>query len=436
MICGNFDDQGLVLTIMRRLLGHPVVVQYVPDMSQFPVFSLRVADYLGQPVINLSSSPLTEQALMIKWLEDKILGALILLLVSPLLLLVAIAVKVSSPGTVLFVQERHGLAGRRIKVFKFRTMFHSIAKPEHAIDFEHPALEPKGDAPSVELQEASLVASRAASLAGDDAAPRQDFPLTSMPVEQTLPAAYDHVTLSERTAADLRDPAAASPGAPSAPGPGTGNTTRRHRSMRIDAVLKASVRNRPSTHEIRRQMTRSHGSTEDEIVVSDVTPPEPVHILDESATVASPAPAPRPRPISETVPAFGDLRPEDFRQASAGDPRITPIGAFLRRTSLDELPQFINVITGDMSIVGPRPHAIRHNEQFAKTIAELMRRHYVKPGITGLAQISGARGETRTVNDMRRRLYYDLYYIRRWSLWLDLWIIAMTPFRGLINRQP
>jgi putative colanic acid biosynthesis UDP-glucose lipid carrier transferase len=108
----------------------------------------------------------------------------------------------------------------------------------------------------------------------------------------------------------------------------------------------------------------------------------------------------------------------------------------LRKTSLDELPQFINVIKGDMSIVGPRPHAIRHNQQYAGTIAELMRRHYVKPGITGLAQINGARGETRTINDMRRRVDLDLTYIRTWSLWLDLKIILLTPLRGFINRQP
>ena len=142
----------------------------------------------------------------------------------------------------------------------------------------------------------------------------------------------------------------------------------------------------------------------------------------------------RPMPVVER--AVGDLRPDDFRQATSNDPRITPLGRFLRKTSLDELPQFLNVLMGDMSIVGPRPHAIRHNEQYTHTIAELMRRHYVKPGITGLAQINGARGETRTIRDMRRRIHYDLAYIRNWSLWLDLRIIFMTPFRGFVNNQP
>ncbi len=134
--------------------------------------------------------------------------------------------------------------------------------------------------------------------------------------------------------------------------------------------------------------------------------------------------------------ATGDATPDDFKQATKGDPRITPLGAFLRKSSLDELPQLLNVLRGDMSIVGPRPHAIRHNEQFTGDIADLMRRHYVKPGITGLAQISGARGETRTVVDMRKRVQYDLEYIRTWSLWLDLRIIAMTLVKGFINRQP
>ena len=135
-------------------------------------------------------------------------------------------------------------------------------------------------------------------------------------------------------------------------------------------------------------------------------------------------------------PSFGDLSPDDFKQATSQDPRITPIGRILRKTSLDELPQFINVLFGDMSVVGPRPHAVRHNEQYAGSIAELMRRHYVKPGITGWAQINGARGETRTIDDMRRRVDLDLYYIRNYSIWLDLKIIVMTPLKGFINSQP
>jgi lipopolysaccharide/colanic/teichoic acid biosynthesis glycosyltransferase len=89
-----------------------------------------------------------------------------------------------------------------------------------------------------------------------------------------------------------------------------------------------------------------------------------------------------------------------------------------------------------MSIVGPRPHAVVHNLNYVNHVPELMRRHYVKPGITGLAQISGSRGETKTDDDMRRRVEYDLEYIRNWSLWLDLKIIALTSIRGWINRQP
>ena len=112
------------------------------------------------------------------------------------------------------------------------------------------------------------------------------------------------------------------------------------------------------------------------------------------------------------------------------------LGRFLRNTSLDELPQFLNVLLGDMSVVGPRPHVVALNHRFAADIGELMRRHYVKPGITGLAQISGARGETRTVDDMRRRVAFDLEYLRRWSLWLDLGIIARTVVAGWVNRHP
>ncbi len=131
-----------------------------------------------------------------------------------------------------------------------------------------------------------------------------------------------------------------------------------------------------------------------------------------------------------------DVTTGHFRQAGTGDARITPFGRFLRNTSLDETPQFLNVLFGDMSVVGPRPHPLALNRRFANDIGELMRRHYVKPGITGLAQISGARGETRTVEDMRRRINLDLEYLRTWSLWLDLTIIVKTFFRGWINRQP
>ena len=116
-------------------------------------------------------------------------------------------------------------------------------------------------------------------------------------------------------------------------------------------------------------------------------------------------------------------------QAKRNDPRITPLGKFLRRTSLDEFPQLINVLQGRMSLVGPRPHAVAHNEEYRKLIHGYMLRHKVKPGITGLAQIRGWRGETDTLNKMEKRIECDLEYIRSWSLWLDIKIVWLTLFR-------
>ncbi|MYN42057.1 undecaprenyl-phosphate glucose phosphotransferase [Duganella sp. FT109W] len=113
-------------------------------------------------------------------------------------------------------------------------------------------------------------------------------------------------------------------------------------------------------------------------------------------------------------------------QAKKGDQRVTRVGAFLRRSSLDELPQFINVLQGRMSIVGPRPHAVAHNEQYRKLIKGYMLRHKVKPGITGWAQVNGLRGETETLDKMEARIQYDLDYLRNWSLFLDFVIILRT----------
>lgn len=126
---------------------------------------------------------------------------------------------------------------------------------------------------------------------------------------------------------------------------------------------------------------------------------------------------------------------EKVTQATKGDPRITPIGGFLRRTSLDELPQFINVLKGDMSVVGPRPHAVAHNEEYRKKVDYYMLRHKVKPGITGWAQINGWRGETDTLEKMEKRIEYDLQYIRNWSLWWDIKIVFLTVFKGFINKN-
>jgi exopolysaccharide biosynthesis polyprenyl glycosylphosphotransferase len=272
-------------------------------------------------VLNLSASPLSEGALLVKWVEDKVLAILILVLISPVLVAVALVVRLTSPGPALFVQERHGLGGRAIRVLKFRTMY----------------------AP------------------GTGPAP--------------IPSALEPL----RTA--LTDDS---------------RTNRRSTSRRFTTPLW-------------------EGDSGARLAT--------VSGYDSDSS-------------SRLRAATGDARPEDFIQATADDPRITPLGRFLRRTSIDELPQFLNVLRGDMSIVGPRPHAIKHNQQFLGEIDDLMRRHYVKPGITGLAQISGSRGETRTVRDMRRRVDLDLRYIRTWSLWLDLKIIALTVLKGFVNRQP
>ncbi len=120
--------------------------------------------------------------------------------------------------------------------------------------------------------------------------------------------------------------------------------------------------------------------------------------------------------------------PATFTQAKANDERITPLGRILRRTNLDELPQLFNVLRGEMSIVGPRPHAIAHNKIFEEQIAPFSRRHKVKPGLTGWAQVNGLRGQTDTREKMRRRIEYDLYYIDHWSFVFDLKIVLMTIF--------
>jgi putative colanic acid biosynthesis UDP-glucose lipid carrier transferase len=123
------------------------------------------------------------------------------------------------------------------------------------------------------------------------------------------------------------------------------------------------------------------------------------------------------------------------RQVQKDDQRIKPFGAFLRKTSLDELPQFFNVLQGRMSIVGPRPHAVTHNEQYRKLIKGYMVRHKVKPGITGWAQINGYRGETDTLEKMRKRIEHDLDYLRHWSLRFDLSIIAKTILLVIRDRN-
>lgn len=458
MICGNFDDQQLVAGIMSRLLHHPVAVQYVPDLSQFPVFSLRVDDYIGQPVINLSSSPFTEQALMVKWLEDKILASLILIMISPILLVVAVAVKWSSPGPVLFVQERHGLGGRRIKVYKFRTMHHQAGTPTPPeADADHPALEVKPPVPG-EVDErafAALLAQHAQGCAGAKIADGQDKLRRhrSMRIDALLHPRANGVSMETREVGrqptrsgasfTIRTPSS-TPALAASGEAGKGGVD--PTATVVSAAVTCLADERDSTpangarvlDEAPPAPRRKAGQTSVEINPQDVIAAvandrRSAVMMKEEGSGSPTSSSSRPMPAA---PSVGDLRPDDFRQATTNDPRITRLGRFLRKTSLDELPQFFNVLKGDMSIVGPRPHAIRHNEQYTHTIAELMRRHYVKPGITGLAQINGARGETRTVRDMRRRIHFDLAYIRHWSLWLDLRIILMTPLRGLLNNQP
>jgi putative colanic acid biosynthesis UDP-glucose lipid carrier transferase len=126
---------------------------------------------------------------------------------------------------------------------------------------------------------------------------------------------------------------------------------------------------------------------------------------------------------------------EDIRQARRNDRRITPFGAFLRKTSLDELPQLLNVLSGQMSLVGPRPHAVAHNELYRKLVKGYMIRHKVKPGITGWAQVNGLRGETETVDKMQRRIQYDIDYLRHWSLLFDIMILLKTALVVVRDRN-
>ena len=248
-------DEPVVQAVITALSLSPVEIRYVPDLFGFRLFSHSVSEVAGLPVINLSSTPMEGFNRVVKEIEDRVLAMLILLLISPVLLVIAIGVNLSSPGPVFFKQQRNGWGGKPIYVLKFRSM--------------------------VVHQEA----------------------------------------------------------------------------------------------------------------VGTVT------------------------------------------QASKQDARITAFGAFLRRSSLDELPQFWNVMTGEMSIVGPRPHAVAHNDQYKVLVDDYMLRHRVKPGITGWAQVNGYRGETDTLDKMQKRVEYDLYYIEHWSVWLDLKIIALTVFKGFVNKN-
>jgi len=131
---------------------------------------------------------------------------------------------------------------------------------------------------------------------------------------------------------------------------------------------------------------------------------------------------------------FRSMMPNDdahLHQATKGDQRVTKVGKFIRKTSIDELPQFFNVLFGDMSVVGPRPHMVSHTNMYAKRVDKFMVRHFVKPGITGLAQVSGFRGEVETDKDIINRVKYDIFYIENWSLLLDIKIIIQTFLNAL-----
>ncbi len=246
-----WTEENRLQDIVRRLSVTPVPVRLAPDMAGFAFAGRKVAQVARLPMLELLERPISGWSYVLKAIEDRLLGALILLFLAPLMLLIALAVKLDSPGPVLFRQKRYGFNDKIIKVFKFRTM--------HACACDHNA-----------------------------------------------------------------------------------------------------------------------------------------------ATLTCP-----------------------------GDPRVTRIGRFLRRSSLDELPQFLTVVIGDMSIVGPRPHATMAKaggRLYRDVVEQYAIRHRVKPGITGWAQVNGWRGETDTENKLIKRVEHDLYYIENWSIWLDLWIIVKTAW--------
>jgi putative colanic acid biosynthesis UDP-glucose lipid carrier transferase len=240
-------SQPRILRLLEELHDTTASIYFAPDIYLIDLIQARVDTIGGLPVVAVCESPFYGANALIKRVSDIVLASAILALISPLMLAIAISVKLSSPGPALFKQRRYGLDGREIVVYKFRSM----------------------------------------------------------------------------------------------------------------------------------------------------------RVLEDGNVI---------------------------RQATRDDPRVTPFGAFLRATSLDELPQFINVLQGRMSVVGPRPHAVAHNEMYRKLIRGYMIRHKVKPGITGLAQVSGLRGETSSLDRMQKRIEYDLAYLRRWSLLLDLQIVLKTIY--------
>lgn len=245
------SHERTILKYVNEFRDDLVNVRFIPDVRSLALFESGVTDLLGETAINLVASPLSPSALLQKELFDRVFAACALLAVSPLLICIALAIKLTSRGPVFFKQRRKGADGRVFQIYKFR-------------------------------------------------------------------------------------------------------------SMRVHA---------------------------------------------EQAGVV--------------------------RQATRNDPRVTRVGAFLRRTSLDELPQFFNVLRGDMSVVGPRPHALEHDDLYQKVVSGYIHRYRIKPGITGWAQINGFRGETDRIEKMEGRVAHDLYYLGNWSFGLDMRIIAATIFKGL-----
>jgi Undecaprenyl-phosphate glucose phosphotransferase len=247
-IAAPWDDKSLLERALDELRESIVDVNVIPDLYQYRLLNQSISEWSGLPVISLSGTPLTGSEKRLKSLLDWVLALILTILVSPLLLLIAMLIKLTSSGPVFFHQKRHGMGGDLIEILKFRSML---------------------------------------------------------------------------------------------------------------------------VHE------------------------------EQAGTVT---------------------------QASPDDERVTFIGRWLRRTSLDELPQLLNVLKGEMSLVGPRPHAAEHNELFKSRIPRYMLRHKVKPGLTGWAQIKGFRGQTESNEQMELRIQHDLWYIQNWSLWLDLKILLITPF--------
>lgn len=251
----SIESSQLVGQVMHHLRHDPIDVRWVPDVMSVRLLGHRVDEFLGVPAIALNSLPAAGIRGVAKEVFDRVFATCVLLALAPLLLSIALLIKVGSRGPVFFTQARLGVDGRVFKVYKFRSM--TVHEEQHGI----------------------------------------------------------------------------------------------------------------------------------------------------------------------------------VTQATPNDVRVTRLGAFLRRTSLDELPQFINVLRGEMSVVGPRPHALEHNEQFKDAVTHYMMRHRVKPGITGWAQVNGARGQTDTVHKMRDRVEFDLYYIQNWSFLMDLRIIAKTAVSGWTGKN-